>query len=252
MRELGEGMRRIFELMKSSELAPPDINVDQNTFTLSLHHRPMYNKDEAIWLQQYDTFSLTREEKAIMLIGRRGDLIAPNDIIRRLGIVDIEHYRRIVHSLQTKGLLESAIDKNKATRDAKKKKLSIRDFPRFKIKQVKDALLAIRDHLPDRIARSSDNSDLDDAMSGEAYENDLKIYVGNIPPNTTRRDVLAAFVNFGAPVDIIIPMSGNTNKGYAFVEFGDPGTTRKVLGAQVSMGGRRLTIRRKSPRAPSA
>lgn len=44
MRELGEGMRRIFELMKSSELAPPELKTDPSSFVLTLHHRPMYSK----------------------------------------------------------------------------------------------------------------------------------------------------------------------------------------------------------------
>ena len=69
----------------------------------------MYSKEETLWLEQYDSLDLSAEEKATILIGRRGDLITPNDIIRRLGIVDIEHYRQVVHSLQTKGVLETTI-----------------------------------------------------------------------------------------------------------------------------------------------
>jgi ATP-dependent DNA helicase RecG len=42
MQELGEGMRRIFELMRSSELAQPEISNDSSSFALTLHHRPMY------------------------------------------------------------------------------------------------------------------------------------------------------------------------------------------------------------------
>jgi ATP-dependent DNA helicase RecG len=257
MRELGEGMRRIFELMKTNELAPPEIKVSQNSFVLSLHHRPMYSKDESLWLGQYDIYSLTREEKAVMLMGRRGDLIAPNEIIRRLGIVDIEHYRQIVHSLQQKRLFESAITKDKATRDAKKKGLSIRDFPRFKIKQPRE--LGQTTHSPrEQVsgpsaikhsrAMEKELESVVDTISNEAAESDLKLYVGNLPPNTTRRDVLAAFVNFGAPVDIVIPMRHNLTRGFAFVEFSDPQTTNTVLDAKINIGGRHLTIRRKSPR----
>jgi ATP-dependent DNA helicase RecG len=34
MRELGEGIRRMFELMKSNDLTPPEISSDNNTFSV--------------------------------------------------------------------------------------------------------------------------------------------------------------------------------------------------------------------------
>ena len=131
MRELGEGMRRIFEVMKSNELARPEIVSDTNIFSLTLHHRPMYAREEVIWLEQYDTMDLSADEKAVILLGRRGDLIAPNDIIRRLGIVDIEHYRQVVHSLQTKGILETTMPRASVAKAARNKGVGRRDVGRF-------------------------------------------------------------------------------------------------------------------------
>ncbi|RYZ76149.1 MAG: hypothetical protein EOP06_31610, partial [Proteobacteria bacterium] len=133
MRELGEGLRRIHELMSSNELAPPDISSDELTFGLSLYHRPMYSKDETLWLGQYDGLALSAEEKAIILIGRSGNLIAPNDIIKRLGIVDIEHYRKLVDSLQKRGVLINTLSKNQLSSAQKRGGVGARDVPRFKI-----------------------------------------------------------------------------------------------------------------------
>ena len=92
-----------------------------------------------------------------MLIGRRGDLIAPNDIIRRLGIVDIERYRQIVYSLQTKSLIETSVTKNKASRIAEQKKISVRDVPRCRIKQSREITHLRGDHSKARNGASLKN-----------------------------------------------------------------------------------------------
>lgn len=50
MRELGEGMRRIFELMKSNDLTPPDLFADNNSFSVTLHHKYIYTREQKLWL----------------------------------------------------------------------------------------------------------------------------------------------------------------------------------------------------------
>jgi ATP-dependent DNA helicase RecG len=123
MRELGEGMRRIFELMKSNELAPPEILNNGSSFSLTLHHRAMYSKVEEMWLEQFSVHKLTAEHKAILLLGRSGDLISTQNIIDRVGIVDVEHYRQLSEYLQRRGLLRSEMNNRDALRVSKSKKL---------------------------------------------------------------------------------------------------------------------------------
>jgi len=205
MQELGEGMRRIFELMRNSELAQPEIGNDTLSFALTLHHRPMYAKDEVLWLEQYDGLKLSPEEKAVILMGRRGDLISPNDIIRRLGIVDTEHYRQVVSSLQTKGVLSTALTKLAAKGISKRKGVAIRDVARFKVKNAKEII--------------AERSTTANRESLEVVDEARAVYVGNIPPNTNERDLIAAFQRFGTPASVIIPKVGGLSKGYAFIEF---------------------------------
>jgi ATP-dependent DNA helicase RecG len=240
MRELGEGMRRIFELMRNSELAPPEIASDTNSFNLTLHHRPMYSRDEALWLEQYEQFKLSAEEKAVLLMGRRGDLIAPNDIIRRLGIVDTEHYRQVVHSLQTKEVLETAIPKAKAQSIARGKRVSARDIPRFKVKPTKD--IKPKAEPPAKVVSSA-------KIVEDIDRGDLKaLYVGNIPPNTSKRDLADALKECGSLAMAFIPKAGGLSKGYAFVAFKDVEAAQRALQANLHLGGRRLVIRWKRPR----
>ena len=242
MRELGEGMRRIFEVMKSSELAQPEILSDTNLFSLKLHHRPMYAGDEVIWLEQYESMDLSADEKAVILLGRRGDLIAPNDIIRRLGIIDIEHYRQVVHSLQTRGILDTTMARRNVADAARRKGVGRRDVARFRVKHAPEAKSG-RIHVETRqkVERRRENrNDISDQSHA--------LYLGNIPPNTNERDIIEVLSDVGHPETVVIPRSNGLSKGYAFVEFDDGEMIELALGAQIVLGGRKLVVRRKLPR----
>jgi len=236
MRELGEGMRRIFELMRVSELALPDITSDNQSFSLVLHHRAMYTPEESLWLDQYSELNLSPEEKAVILMGRRGDRVAPNDIIRRLGIIDTEHYRQVVYSLQKKGVLETVLAKKSAQNLARKMSVAVRDVPRFKVVPARDVLRPpgeggdkIKPELHDVIVKS--------------------IYLGNCPPNTTERDILEAFKAFGPINSVRIPTNeSGICPGYAFIELGDIESSRRALESEIKLGGRTLTVRWSRPR----
>ena len=49
MRELGEGMRRMFELMKSNELKPPDVSSESDSFSVTLRHSTIYSAAQQLW-----------------------------------------------------------------------------------------------------------------------------------------------------------------------------------------------------------
>lgn len=241
MQELGEGMRRIFELMRNSELAKPEISNELGSFGLTLHHRPMYAKEEALWLEQYDNLNLTPEEKAVILMGRRGDLISPNDIIRRLGIVDTEHYRQVVYALQTKGALATAVKKHTAQNLARKKRVGVRDIARFKVQNMKE-LSSGREIKAREL--NQNKSEPPETINSETKA----LYIRNIPPNTTERDILAAFKDYGTVESVIIPRTEGLSRGYAFLEFENSDMAQKALSAKTDIGGRHLVIRWKLPR----
>jgi ATP-dependent DNA helicase RecG len=249
MRELGEGMRRIYELMKSNELAPPVVNSDGDVFSLSLFHRAMYSQEEMLWLEQFSSFGLSAEQKAIVLLGRKG-LVAPQDIWDRLGLVDTEHYRLLVSSLQKFGILESETSKKTAASLAKKRKISVRDVPRFKIKLAKDVNVRPRGSSvrPARVERAR-------AAEMEAEPNKIevesnKIFVGNVPPNATQRDILSSFSPHGTIDHVYIPMTGTQSRGYAFIEFETTEAAQKLLRNRpiIKMGPYILSLRPHKPR----
>jgi ATP-dependent DNA helicase RecG len=245
MRELGEGMRRIFEVMKSGELAPPEISNDNSLFMLTLHHRPMYTKDETLWLDQYENLHLTAEEKATALLGRRGDLIAANDVIRRLGIVDIERFRQVIASLQDKGILETAVSKQNAQRTARGRKVAVREIPRWRVRSSKEIKIPHHETTPAKLDIAKIPSD-----SGAEIGQSQELYLGNIPPNTTEQDLISAFSAIGPLANIRIPQSGGLSRGYAFVEFDDKAHTQEALSSEIVLGGRKIVLRPANPRRP--
>ena len=142
MQEMGEGIRRINALMNGHELAPAEIDSIDHSFVMTFSQRNIFSPSEQRWLDAFEDFNLSREEKLVILLGRGGKLISTNQIWETLDLVDTEEYRQIIQLLQTKGLLSSQITKNAAATIARRNRVAIREVPRFAIRTPD---LALRD-----------------------------------------------------------------------------------------------------------
>lgn len=109
MREMGEGMPRIFRAMKANDLVEPELNSEGPTFSIVLSQRSIFSRPDQEWLRAFGGILLSRDEQRVLLLGRDGHLITPNEIIRSLEIVDTEDYRKVVDTLQKKGLIFNAL-----------------------------------------------------------------------------------------------------------------------------------------------
>lgn len=136
MRELGEGMRRIYSLFKQYDLVPPNIIVNRDKFVITLYHKSIFSPSDQIWLDSYENFDLSREERLVLILGRTGRLISPQEIIDVVDIIDTEDYRALVYKLQLKGVLYSIMSGGRASYVAKKRRKSRRKLPRYKIRDV--------------------------------------------------------------------------------------------------------------------
>jgi ATP-dependent DNA helicase RecG len=181
MRELGEGKRRIHELMKSNELTPPRLDGDGESFSLTLFHRAMYSQEEVLWLEQCSPFALSAEQKAIVLLGRKGNLVAPQDIWDRLGLVDTEHYRQSIFSLQVLGILVSERAKGTAQSISKRERISLRAMPRFRIKIAND----VKQQNAKSTSRATGFSAPAPSVIKRVQESveNASLFVGNLPEN---------------------------------------------------------------------
>ena len=115
LREMGEGIRRMYQLMKASDLVDPELSANLETFVVTLQNRSVFSEEAQRWIDGFEKFSLSREEKKVVLLGHNGNVFSPQNVIDSLGIVDIDYYRQLLEGLQLKGILTSknAIDKER-------------------------------------------------------------------------------------------------------------------------------------------
>jgi ATP-dependent DNA helicase RecG len=107
MREIGEGMRRIFGLMREHDLVPPELYSEPNRFSIILRYKSVFSDSDQRWLDGFRPLKLTREEMLVALLGRDGNLISPQQIWDTLDLVDTSVYATIVEQMQVKGMLYS-------------------------------------------------------------------------------------------------------------------------------------------------
>ncbi len=243
MRELGEGMRRMFELMKNNELTEPELSSDSNSFRVTLRHSTIYTSAQKLWLDQFDSFNLGREQKAIVVLGIGGNVIAPQDIWDSLGIVDTEHYRQLVKSLQVLCILRSEIPKVEAQKQARHRRVSVRKVPRFKI-TVPDSNF-VAEPMATASARTLDERT-------DEPDTNAKLWISNLPFNVEDSELIDFLTPFGEVQDLYVPRHLDTGKakGYAFVEFENAATAQELLPKLNGerFGGRSLVVRMATPK----
>lgn len=229
MRELGEGIVRIFELMRSNDLTPPVLSSENGVFKIILYHKYMYSKEEKIWLDSFDKYSLSREQKTVVRLGYNGRLISPKDIWDEVGIVDTDVYRQLLESLRKLGILHRGVSKTTAYQAAKNKKIPKKSVPQFSI-QVPSQKLSV--------CISSNDFDDDSEYA--------KVFVHNVPYSTDEANIIDAFSRFGEVVDVKIPKNHETGlkRGFAFVEFEKLKSAEKALKASgnIDVSGRKVFV----------
>lgn len=209
MRELGEGMIRIFSLFKKNELAPPELLSEEDNFAIKLHHKSVYTTEQKLWLDQFKDDDLSLDEKAVVLLGYGGNVFSAQDIWDAVGIVDTEDYRVLVHGLQTKGILAAKFgNATQAKKVARKERTPFKKFNRYYI--IKPDM---RGQARSEIEKTTDKIEMD-------YEEE-RIYVTNIPYEIKESDLYELFDQIGNVNDICIPVNFETGRprGFAFIEF---------------------------------
>jgi ATP-dependent DNA helicase RecG len=258
MREVGEGMRRIFELMQSNELAEPEIVNVPGSFSVILRNRPVYKAEHILWLEGFSRFDLTREEKTIVVLGYGDRLVSPADIWTALGIEDTEHYRQLVSSLQLKGILVTEVSRNLAQRRARAGHLNVRDIPRFRI-QAPNQAAAIGREAKTAIKPSEVGSSRTLVASKHAAKPELegfdvqaRVYIGNLPVDISNRELLDVFSANDLVADVSVPRNAGWSKGFGFAQFDTADAAKsaiRILNGKI-IKGRRLVLRPALARAP--
>ncbi|HNZ64588.1 MAG TPA: ATP-binding protein [Smithella sp.] len=235
MRELGEGMRRIFELFKKNELSPPVLSTDNYNFTLTLHHKSIYTTEQKLWLEQFENDDLTPEEKSVVLLGYNNNIFSAQDIWDTVGIVDTEDYRKLVKSLQVKGILAGKHgNADRAKVQAKRARIPFRKFKRYYI--IKPEL---RGQARKEIQKETD-------LGIEPDYEKSRIYVTNFPYSINPDDLYEIFQTAGSIIDIHVPINYETGRprGYAFIAYEEDNDAQIAIRKHNNsmLGGRRIAV----------
>lgn len=136
MRELGEGVRRIFRLMRENDLVEPELDVTLSSFTLVLRHQTIFSTADQRWLQGYDAFALSPDEMKVVLLGQRETLFSMQEVWDLLEIVDVDDWRGLLQGLQEKGVVVTEVPKSRADLLALRQGIPKRSVPRFRVRDA--------------------------------------------------------------------------------------------------------------------
>lgn len=134
MRELGEGMKRIFSLMRAQELQRPELYSNGLWFRVTLSNKTVFSPKQIAWLQQFEKHSLTKNQKQILLLGLGDREISSNDIFKALNTDNLELFTKEVSGLRNLNLLTELMTSQQASNLARKQKRNRKDIPRYKVK----------------------------------------------------------------------------------------------------------------------
>lgn len=208
VREMGEGIRRIFDVMRSNALAEPDILSDDNNFTVTLFHRSLYDPKVKLWLSNFEELKLTESQMAVLALGHEGKEFSTQDIIDRLGIVDTDQVREILTPLRQLGVVQRTKDHGQAFKFSKKNKVPKRSVPIYTV------VTPIEGGTPE-------NAGSGDSFNDEADSKmEIKLFVGGLSRKSAKESILDAFSKEYPVLDLEVPVErtqGLNNRGYAFL-----------------------------------
>ncbi len=135
MRELGEGMKRIFSLMQENELEKPVLYSNGLWFRVTLSNKTIFNSKQLDYLSRFEPFNLTKNQKQIILLGMAEKELTPNDIFSAMNInnTETEKFTQEVSVLRNHGILIETMTSQQAYNLAKKSKKNKKDIPRYKV-----------------------------------------------------------------------------------------------------------------------
>ncbi len=133
MREIGEGVKRMFDLMEENELQKPKLYSNTSWFTVTFFNKSVYTDKQQEFLRLFDKFKLTVNQKKIVLLGIDGKELAPDDIYTAIRTKDSNIYNNEITTLRMMKILEEIRTNPQASRVSKIKNIEKPKVSRYKI-----------------------------------------------------------------------------------------------------------------------
>lgn len=100
MRELGEGIPRMFEVMEREGLYPPEFRLEAEViFTVVLRNTPVYSLETLQWLRQFEHLGLSGNQKRLLAYAKEHDGCFTSRAYQKLVGVDIYTASRDIKDL---------------------------------------------------------------------------------------------------------------------------------------------------------
>jgi ATP-dependent DNA helicase RecG len=114
VRELGEGMRRMFMLMEQNELRPPVLLSRDSFFAVLLFSRPVFSEKQEAWLDMFAHLNLSRSQRRIVAAGMNGTSLTPQTIRAALNTSSWKRCYDEIRKLRHRGILVDEVTSEEA------------------------------------------------------------------------------------------------------------------------------------------
>lgn len=106
MRELGEGIPRMFSVMESEGFYPPRFDdIGSAYFQVTLLNEPVYDRETLEWLRQFDGIDLSGDQKRLLAYARAHDFRFTNRDFQKLAGLDLYSASNSIKALIRKGVV---------------------------------------------------------------------------------------------------------------------------------------------------
>lgn len=222
MRELGEGMRRIFEAMEQNDLERPVLVSEGSSFSVILRNRSVFNQREEEWLGLFQSNELSRLQKRIVVAGIDGKELSPDDIYRAMNTTDRDTYDFEVTGLRKSGILAEIRGNAAAQQIARQKRIDKGRVARFRVSQPSSATPSQQVRaLPVTLRKER-----------ELFPEESGIFIGDLAPQISEEDLRPVFQRFGRVRKVLIRQNAfGTKDRYAVVWLENSAEVARALDA---------------------
>ena len=116
MREIGEGVPRMFQEMEHNALRPPEFSTEGFFFTVTLRNTPIYDDETLRWLKRFDRSRLSLRQQRLLVYALSHDKLLSTADYQRVAEVDRDTAYRDIRSLVKMGILAPIKPKSRTYR----------------------------------------------------------------------------------------------------------------------------------------
>jgi ATP-dependent DNA helicase RecG len=188
MRELGEGMRRIFEAMEQNDLEKPTLLSAGQSFSIVLSNKSLFTQREEDWLSLFQFARLSRLQKRIVVAGIDGKELSSEGIYRAMNTNDRDTYDLEVTGLRKSRVLHEIRSGSAAQQMARSKRIPKEKVPRFRVSSQASKVGTVQ---AEKELKTSS------FIRRELFPEETGIFVGNLSNEATEADLRGVFQRFG-------------------------------------------------------